>query len=350
MRKKRFILLFTLDFLTLVISLHKTILLVGTGFSIATLYVNPHTNIEMIGQDFSIDINISEVIDLYGWELKLGWNNTILDLVNVMEGGFLKNGGNTFFNYKINSTLGYVLIDCTLLGDIRGVNGSGTLASIQFYVKEAGECVLDLYDTILVSSFEQQIEHTVVDGYCYAISETFHDIAITNVTLSKNIVGEGYCVFINVTVLNKGTFAETFNVSAYYDNLLIILPDGKNYVTVNLLAKNSALITFVWNTTTVPKGNYTISAYAFPILNETDTANNNFTDGYVIVAMIGDIYGPTGFPDGKVDMRDVAAVAKLFGINYPDPRYNPNRDVIYDGKIDMKDVSLVAKNFGKIDP
>ncbi|MEM3010418.1 MAG: hypothetical protein QXE76_01230, partial [Candidatus Bathyarchaeia archaeon] len=109
-------------------------------------------------------------------------------------------------------------------------------------------------------------------------------------------------------------------------------------------------LTLAWNTTQVPKGNYTISTYATSVPNETDTANNSFTDGYLIVAMVGDIFGIQGFPDGKVDMRDVAAVAKLFGVNYPNPMYNPDRDIIYDGKIDMKDVALVAKHFGKIDP
>jgi hypothetical protein len=49
-------------------------------------------------------------------------------------------------------------------------------------------------------------------------------------------------------------------------------------------------------------------------------------------------------------MRDVAKVARLFGVPSYDPKYEPNCDIYYDGKIDMKDVAAVAKNFGKIDP
>ena len=65
------------------------------------------------------------------------------------------------------------------------------------------------------------------------------------------------------------------------------------------------------------------------------------------LSLVGDITGPEGLPDGKVDIRDVAAVAILFGANYPDPRYNLDCDLVYDGKIDIKDIALVAINFGK---
>jgi hypothetical protein len=55
-----------------------------------------------------------------------------------------------------------------------------------------------------------------------------------------------------------------------------------------------------------------------------------------MVAMIGDITGPDGWPDGKVDVRDVAKVAKLFGVNYPDPKCDANGDIAHDLKIDLK--------------
>lgn len=156
-------------------------------------------------------------------------------------------------------------------------------------------------------------------------------------------------MYINVTILNKGTYYETINVSAYYTVTPITLPDGEDYITVTLATRNITVNTFIWNTTNVPKSDYTVSAYATPVPNETDMINNNFTDGQVIVAMIRDIYRPEGFSDGKVDIRDVAAVPKLFGVYHSDSSYNSNCDVIYDGKIDMKDIALVAKHFGEVD-
>jgi len=128
------------------------------------LYVDPKTARGTVGQDFTININISNVVDLYGWQLKLRWNTTILGAVNATEGTFLRSGGNTYFHQMSNAT-GYLTLDCTLLGNISGVGGNGALATIQFHVKESGYCDLDIYDTMLINSSEQLITHTVIDGH-----------------------------------------------------------------------------------------------------------------------------------------------------------------------------------------
>ena len=187
------------------------------------------------------------------------------------------------------------------------------------------------------------VAHTAT-AYYTPTPSLLHDIAITNETTLKNIVGQGFSTRINVTVTNQGNYSETFNVTVYANTTSIASQ------TVTLTSGNSTTITFTWNTTGFAKGNYTISAYVWPVQGETHTADNTFTDGWVIVAMVGDVTGPDGWPDGKCDIRDVALVAKLFGVIYPNPRYDPNCDLIYDGKIDIKDVARVAKNFGKTDP
>lgn len=129
-----------------------------------TVYVYPSTSTVAVGQTFIVDVKISDVNNLYGWEFKLGWDPNILDVVEVTEGAFLKQGGNTFFTKKINNTEGYILVDCTLLGDMPGVSGDGTLASVKFRAEKEGSSVLDLYDTKLVNSLEQPITHTANDG------------------------------------------------------------------------------------------------------------------------------------------------------------------------------------------
>lgn len=115
-----------------------------------------------------------------------------------------------------------------------------------------------------------------------------HDTAVTNVTSAKTVVCQGYCANINVTVENQGEVAESFNVTTYANTTLI------ETIEVTLPSGNFTTITFRWNTTDFAKGNYTISAYAEPVPGETDTADNNFTDGWIIVAMVGDITGQTG--------------------------------------------------------
>jgi parallel beta-helix repeat protein len=172
-----------------------------------------------------------------------------------------------------------------------------------------------------------------------------YDIGIVNVTTSKTVVGSSYNLTIIAKVLNYGINTENFNVTIYANATTIA-----TFRNIILEGRNSTTITFTWNTTGFAKGNYTIWAYAWPVPGETDTTDNTLPDGWVIIAMVGDITGPDGWPDGKCDMRDIRAVAKLFGVSYPDPRYNPNCDINDDRKIDMRDIRAVAKQFGKTDP
>jgi len=67
----------------------------------------------------------------------------------------------------------------------------------------------------------------------------------------------------------------------------------------------------------------------------------------------GDVTGPLGVSDGRVDIRDLSAIAKLYGVSYPDPRYDIRCDLtgpipgVPDGKIDINDLAVVAQNFGE---
>lgn len=131
-----------------------------------SLSVEPQTVQGTAGQNFTINVSISNVADLYGFEFKLGWNASLLEEVSVSEGPFLKSGGNnTFFTYYLNTTDEHVVVDCTMEGQVPGVNGNGTLATIQFQVIHSGTCDLNLYDTQLLDSNDTVISHTVHIGH-----------------------------------------------------------------------------------------------------------------------------------------------------------------------------------------
>ena len=164
MKKKTVIIISCLAILMIVFAYIIFNIIMSRPASSTMLSISPQTISGTAGQDFTINVSVSKVTDLYGWQLKLRWNTTILDVVNAAEGTFLKSRGNTFFHQIINET-GYIVLDCTLLGDVLGVNGSGVLATIQFHVKESGNCDLDFYDTVLINSLEQPITHTVKDGH-----------------------------------------------------------------------------------------------------------------------------------------------------------------------------------------
>jgi hypothetical protein len=149
---------------------------------------------------------------------------------------------------------------------------------------------------------------------------------------------------ITLTILNYGVSDETFTTNSYANATMMAAQ------AFALAARNVAFVTLVWNTTGFAYGNYTLSVHAWPVPGETDTADNNFTCGWVIVSLVGDITGPDGWPDGKCDMRDIGLEARNFGQTIPPA--NPNCDItgptagVPDGKIDMRDIGLVARHFG----
>lgn len=170
-----------------------------------------------------------------------------------------------------------------------------------------------------------------------------HDVAVIGVALideNKTVLCQGCKMRINASVENQGEYTETFDVTLYANTTAI-----QTVTVTNLAPTVRTTITFAWDATYFAKGNYTVSAYAHPVLGETDIAGNMLIDGVVRVTTLGDIV-----PDGKVDMKDIGTAAKAFG-SYPDhPRWDSKADINDDDKVDMKDIARVAKEFGKIDP
>jgi hypothetical protein len=172
------------------------------------------------------------------------------------------------------------------------------------------------------------------------------DVAVSGVTVFKTVVGQGYSMGINVTVENLGTQLETFNLTVYANATSFSTLTG-----VNLPSGDSTVILFVWNTTGYVYGNYTISAYAEPLPDDIDTANNNFTCLIPVhVGVAGDITGPyQGEPDGKVGMRDITWIIIHFNGKPGDPRWLPNCDINNDNVINMRDIQIAIVNFGKLE-
>jgi len=238
-----------------------------------------------------------------------------------------------------------------------------------------------------------------------------HDVAVTNVTPSKTVIGQGYSMYINVTVENQGDFTETFNVTAYYGNVTItpaqwdtfwsmgdVNEDGYiNMTDYNLIAdhfgttdpqydinesglvdmddllicainqgldiwtyfnilggsigrqtvidlspRDSTTLVFLWDTTGILYGNYTVSARATEVIGEINITNNVYSDGWVVVTILGDVNG-----DYIVDGSDLSDLNKAYGSTPNKPNWNPNCDLNDDYKVDASDLFELSKNYGK---
>ncbi len=125
------------------------------------------------------------------------------------------------------------------------------------------------------------------DNYPHMKPCPWADVGITSVTASKNTVGQGYNVSINVMMFNYGIDTETFNVTAYY-------------------------------------GNGILTPVAWDVFWSMGDVNR---DGFINQAdldIIGANFGWLGPPganladinnDGKVDGKDIAICAKHYGYN-----------------------------------
>jgi len=309
-----------------------------TATDSTTIYVDPPTttiSVVDIGKTFTVNITIAEVTDLCGWQFKLYYNNTVLDCTNATEGPFLATGGNTEFlkilDNAYNATHGKAYVACTLVGMVPGVTGSGVLATIKFQIKAEGETPLNLDETKLLDSSlpdPNPIDHNTVDG---TVHVGIHSIAITHVIPSKTVVGRSCSANINATVENHGDYIETFNVTVYANTTEI----GTQTV-LYLLTGSSTNITFTWDTTGFSYGNYTISAYAWPVAGETATGDNTFIDGKILVTISGDANG-----DQWVDWKDLLLyVVPAYNSQPGDSSWDANCDFNGDNWVDWKDLLL----------
>lgn len=121
--------------------------------------------------------------------------------------------------------------------------------------------------------------------WCPQVSTTFsivkaivHDVAVIGVVPSTNEVFPCQRVNISVVVVNEGDVSETFDVSCYYDSVLI-----GTLAVENLPPQTEKTLTFSWCTCCVPPGNYIISAEASIVPGEIDIDDNRFVDGVVRV-------------------------------------------------------------------
>ena len=116
------------------------------------------------------------------------------------------------------------------------------------------------------------------------------------------------------------------------------LPSGQR---PDLVSRGWAPVTFTWNTTGFTKGNYTLSVHIHPVPDETNATDNTLIDGWVFVTISGDVDG-----DRDVDIFDIVRMAGVYGIIYPDPRYDPDCDIDSDGDIDIFDLVRAAGHYG----
>ena len=178
--------------------------------------------------------------------------------------------------------------------------------------------------------------NTTNNEYVNGAIRLYHNITVIDVMPFKTSVCQNSTVNITITVENQGDYPETFNITAYANTTSI------ETRTITLPGGNSDSIVFAWNTSGFFMGNFTISAYAEPVLGENCTKD---ADKEVCVTGPGDVDG-----DLDVDLSDVLAVALAFGSFPGQPLWDPNLDIDGNGSVDLTDYLETVLNYGKTYP
>ena len=118
----------------------------------ATISFDPTQVDELsVGEQFTVDLAIADISNLYGWQINVTFNPSILNAVRVAEGPFLKTAGITMMpKASIDNSKGYILAADTLKPPYpaAGASGSGILANVTFSVKSSGGSALHFDETL----------------------------------------------------------------------------------------------------------------------------------------------------------------------------------------------------------
>ena len=218
----------TLSCLLFMLVISVLTLKVGNASPLVVIYIDPIESTASQGASFTVNINIVGAIDLYSYELRLGWYGPALDVTGITEGDF-PGGGiyethfvSTFWNGPDPVGMNdYIYMYNSLRGVPTGVDGSGTLAQVTFLVEETGESGLQLYGVKLRNSFGFTIANYVIeDGYVNVAAPKFHvtHYGVSNIIDPTLILGETFSINIS---LSDVTDLYGFGFRFGYDNLLL---------------------------------------------------------------------------------------------------------------------------------
>ena len=208
-----------------------------------------------------------------------------------------------------------------------------TLANSTFYLPSGKTAIMG------ISIISSVIKAGPTDPIVFVIASFggYRDIAVISVKPSTTEAFVGDIVNVTVRVKNWGTFAETFNVTWYLDNL-----GWETRNVANLGAGIQRDLVFQWNTSWVVHGTYSLGASATPVSGEGNLYNNMFPNASSIkLTVLGDIND-----DGRVNYLDLFALAVAYGSKTGMPSYNVKADFNLDGRINYLDLFTLAIKYG----
>ncbi len=357
---------------------------------------------------FSVDVTISDLsvpCKAVGMEFRLGFNDTVLEVDNVVAGPFMQDPewnhyGIYFISIIEGPTLtdpAHVLVGILLLPNSTGgwedfPYGDGVLATVTFKWKRFGSSDLPLFGGRISDPDQFVFQPATEDGYCevplatlsvepsfvqaHMIDEVFSvNVTISGLSVNYQTAGIEFRLGFNSTLLevvdvvegpfmedpewnHYGTFftyfveGETILYPAHVLVGILLLPDGTgSWVDFPHGDGVLATITFraIYQEATVDPESTPPTTCDLDLFNAAigdpflDRLPVNTEDGLyeILPRHLADING-----DGYVGIDDIIICAEAFGSFPSHSRWNPNCDLNGDDYVGIDDVVIVCQNFG----
>jgi hypothetical protein len=294
-------------------------------------------------QNFTIDVNVKNVSNLYKFGFWISYNTSVLDINEVTVNSSFPSS-----DVEVLDVEGRVRVNASLTSP-PGFSGDFTLASIEFHIIEIGETILDLYDISLVDDSDEPIPPAEPeDGYFNNVPpKELLEVTIEFNPSALNLNTSGNWVLCYVE------FPSGYNLSEIAVSSIIL----NDTVPVDLTAPvvigdydndNDEDIMVGFNMSDV-KG----------LLYQDDAENGTATliltgNFWKITSFMGNntlgystLFGDVDC-DGAVGLLDIVSMAIIFRYTDEHPLWNPNADLAPPyGKIDIYDLITCLYYYGQ---
>jgi len=138
--------------------------------------VNPSSKTVIVGEQFSIDIDLDYASNLYGYEIWLSFDNSKLNATAISYMNFL-NSPTNIWSQLVNNTGGYVTLAVSSLFPASPKTGGSPppLARVNLKCIGTGNSSLHLYKTILSDNNAMPVTHDTIDGQVVCTPSTIYD-------------------------------------------------------------------------------------------------------------------------------------------------------------------------------
>ncbi len=187
---------------------------------------------------------------------------------------------------------------------------------------------------------------TVADNYVVGCMFGIATRDVSDITIRNNRIenSTSYGIYLGTQIGDSGSWnISIFDNHIVHSSIGIARYYGKYPISNVTLKGNTIVNNQQWDVYADFQGSF---------INNTFTSKANIKLMTIPLRFVGnlDLASSPIIPadmsgDGKVDLRDIGGIARLFGANINSGDWNPAADIIQDGVIDMKDISFASKCF-----